>query len=371
MLSRLGSKKDEKPRRAFDDIRNLERDESEDEDMARWNSRKNKAKVKTAERLDKENMQPTGNEKKAISADVSGDVKKRSFGEKIAVVLPSTIPTEPEPAVETSSITKESKDVASPNNDVTTFEELLKSGKTRLTPIKSSEKSKQSSPASSAFLSLSGGSQSGTVLFTPGVKTPTYEGKFSTPPSRSSTKATRPTFQESGAKADGKRDHSVARDLLLEEVDTSPVPAEEKNGAEEEYDYKPYEESDCASPDRDHKSSFVPESPADLARQMAVESLFSKVRHNRMKNVEAAFQEGCDPYAMDSNGNTLLHICAQNNLSKMANLCIHYGCDINAFNKKGRTPLDYCDTYNFTTMGDWLVTLGAENGVYDISYNHK
>lgn len=72
----------------------------------------------------------------------------------------------------------------------------------------------------------------------------------------------------------------------------------------------------------------------------------------------------------DQNGNTLMHICAQNNLAKMANLCLHYGCDINAFNKKGRTPLDYCDTYSFTAMGDWLVTMGAENGEYYIA-DHK
>jgi ankyrin repeat protein len=60
----------------------------------------------------------------------------------------------------------------------------------------------------------------------------------------------------------------------------------------------------------------------------------------------------------------MLHVCAQNNLKKMAHLCIKHGCDVNARNKKGMTPLDYCDMLQFQAMAEWLVVMGAENGAY-------
>ena len=60
--------------------------------------------------------------------------------------------------------------------------------------------------------------------------------------------------------------------------------------------------------------------------------------------------------------NTMLHVCSQNNLRKLAGIVLEHGCDVNATNKKGMTPLDYCDKLNFKGMGEWLVTMGAENG---------
>lgn len=59
----------------------------------------------------------------------------------------------------------------------------------------------------------------------------------------------------------------------------------------------------------------------------------------------------------------MLHICAQNNLKKIAKICIQYNCDINAINNDGRTPLDICDKLQFRAMADWFIFMGAENGV--------
>jgi hypothetical protein len=92
-----------------------------------------------------------------------------------------------------------------------------------------------------------------------------------------------------------------------------------------------------------------------------VEQLFSKIRHNRMQFVVESFEGGCDPFVQDANGNTMLHVCAQNNIKKMANLCIKHGCDINARNRKGMTPLDYCDMLTFSGLAEWMVIMGAEN----------
>ena len=64
----------------------------------------------------------------------------------------------------------------------------------------------------------------------------------------------------------------------------------------------------------------------------------------------------------------MLHVCAQNNLKKMANLCIKNGCDLNAVNKKGMTPLDYCDMLKFDPLGEWMVAMGGENGP---NYHHR
>lgn len=68
----------------------------------------------------------------------------------------------------------------------------------------------------------------------------------------------------------------------------------------------------------------------------------------------------------DAHGNSLLHICAQNNLMKMSQVCVANGCRVNHRNKKGLTPLDYCDNYSFDKLGDWLVALGGENGHYSL-----
>jgi hypothetical protein len=100
----------------------------------------------------------------------------------------------------------------------------------------------------------------------------------------------------------------------------------------------------------------------NISTDIEVEQLFSKVRHNRIDDVRAILDGEMDVRTRDSNGNTLLHICAQNNLKKMANLVLDYGADINAENKKGITALDYCDNYHFDKLGDWFVQMGGDNG---------
>jgi ankyrin repeat protein len=82
-----------------------------------------------------------------------------------------------------------------------------------------------------------------------------------------------------------------------------------------------------------------------------------------MEYVESALESGAlrGTRVMDSNGNTLLHICAQNNLRKMAALVLSHGCDINALNHKSCSALDYAERYSFTKMADWLRSKGALN----------
>lgn len=93
-----------------------------------------------------------------------------------------------------------------------------------------------------------------------------------------------------------------------------------------------------------------------------LEVLFSRVRHNRYEYVAAVLDAGTAATVVDDNGNTLLHVCAQNNLKKMAALVIRNGCALSARNKKGFTPLDYCAMYSFYELRDWLLSMGASFG---------
>lgn len=89
--------------------------------------------------------------------------------------------------------------------------------------------------------------------------------------------------------------------------------------------------------------------------------LFSKVRHNRIEIVQDILSEGSRRTSRlrDDNGNSLLHVCAQNNLRKMASLVLSFGCEINAINYKACTALDYAERYSFSKLADWLRSKGA------------
>ena len=95
-----------------------------------------------------------------------------------------------------------------------------------------------------------------------------------------------------------------------------------------------------------------------------LEQIFSKTRHNHGPQVLDAIQKGFDVNVIDSNGNSLLHICAQNNHRKLAaSLLQNYPhCRVNGENFKGLTPLDYSEKYGFLKMTAWLSSVGAANG---------
>lgn len=100
----------------------------------------------------------------------------------------------------------------------------------------------------------------------------------------------------------------------------------------------------------------------ELTKQEVIDDVFSKARHNHLEQVFTAIYNGFDLTSIDRNGNTILHICAQNNRKKIASMVIQYGCNINANNYKNLTALDYCETYQFAKMADWLISKGAVNG---------
>lgn len=91
------------------------------------------------------------------------------------------------------------------------------------------------------------------------------------------------------------------------------------------------------------------------------ETVFSKIRHNRIESVKQFLDSNFDIQATDSNGNTMIHLCAQNNLKKMASVLLKYGCPKNERNFKGLTPLDYCYMYQHEALGEWMKGKGCES----------
>lgn len=268
MLSRLKSKKDT-TRRPFDDIGNIEHDGAEeDEDMVRWNRRKNKSKSKVntdgdAKIQDKENAPPSQPSNKVDqftdkkSRVLVAETKTTDAESKSMSCSPDKSISSPMPQVPPVNTTNTSSDQA--KADFMTFEGLLQSGRCRLTPIKSSEKSQRSSPASCDFLSPSSIPRNDSVITTSDSSTLSNEQKFGTPPSVLTSKASTQRHSHS--------DHSRT---------VQPVSQDKSI--------------------QDNKKEDTPPSPTDIARIMEAERLFSKVRHNRMEIVERALKEGCDPH---------------------------------------------------------------------------
>lgn len=95
-----------------------------------------------------------------------------------------------------------------------------------------------------------------------------------------------------------------------------------------------------------------------------LEQVFSKTRHNHGPEVLEAIQKGFDVNSIDSNGNSMMHICAQNNHRKLAASILqrYPQCQINIVNFKGLTPLDYAHKYGFSKMAAWLSSVSAESG---------
>jgi hypothetical protein len=92
-----------------------------------------------------------------------------------------------------------------------------------------------------------------------------------------------------------------------------------------------------------------------------IATVFSKARHNHMDYIlQKITQEQFNTNAKDEYGNTLLHICAQNNHRKLAQLILKHSSNTNIYTKnhKGFTALDYCEKYGFLKMYDWLQECG-------------
>jgi hypothetical protein len=154
-----------------------------------------------------------------------------------------------------------------------------------------------------------------------------------------------------------------------------PTPADRKIGRSTSKEYKHAIVEDAADSSEEYEEEEVdryvvekdhfPEVDEEEEREY-ITSVFSKARHNHLEFVvEKITKEKFNSNQRDEYGNTLLHICAQNNHRKLAALILKHApqTNVNAKNFKSLTPLDYCEKYGFMKMYDWLIEFGAEKDV--------
>lgn len=110
-------------------------------------------------------------------------------------------------------------------------------------------------------------------------------------------------------------------------------------------------------------SGGAPVSEEEEAFFTMVETVLSKARNNRYEEVEQALQNSFAVDSKDHHGNTLLMVCAQNGLKRMAKLVLRHGAEMNARNNKGQTALHYCFTYGYHALGEYLISKGCDPSI--------
>ena len=88
------------------------------------------------------------------------------------------------------------------------------------------------------------------------------------------------------------------------------------------------------------------------------ESIFSKARNGRYKEVGEIIDAGAPIDGTDSNGNTPLHAACQGGSLKTVKALLRRGCETNAQNRQGNTPLHYACAYKYQEVAEYLVRKG-------------
>jgi ankyrin repeat protein len=78
----------------------------------------------------------------------------------------------------------------------------------------------------------------------------------------------------------------------------------------------------------------------------------SFARHGKVSDLETLLSSYPDSRTVsidhiDDNGNTLLHIAAQNGQKRIVKLCLRYGFSVNAQNHHGNTPLHFASGFGY------------------------
>mmetsp|Transcript_58701 Transcript_58701/g.137962 ORF Transcript_58701/g.137962 Transcript_58701/m.137962 type:complete len:279 (-) Transcript_58701:326-1162(-) len=89
------------------------------------------------------------------------------------------------------------------------------------------------------------------------------------------------------------------------------------------------------------------------------ESIISKARHARYKEVQELIAQGAPINAQDSYGNTTLHAACQGGSTKTAKVLLREGCETNIQNLQGNTPLHLCFAFGYDELGEYLIRKGG------------
>jgi len=99
------------------------------------------------------------------------------------------------------------------------------------------------------------------------------------------------------------------------------------------------------------------------AMEEHVAKMFSYVRNADFEGVDTMLDEGVDVEVKDQNGNTPLHVAAQQGLKKIAKLLLRRGAKINTVNLAGNSILHYCFTYSFEELGEYFISKGCDDSL--------
>jgi hypothetical protein len=109
---------------------------------------------------------------------------------------------------------------------------------------------------------------------------------------------------------------------------------------------------------------------ADIARAEALSNDFKKLcslcRHSKFTDAEELVNQPDWTVPIDyqdEQGNTLLHIVAQNGNRRLVKLCIRRGANLNLQNLTGQTALHFAYGYGYAEVGDYLLSKGADDSI--------
>lgn len=108
----------------------------------------------------------------------------------------------------------------------------------------------------------------------------------------------------------------------------------------------------------------------EMLKQQRIAEDFKKAcslaRHGKFAEVEELMNQPDWNVSMeyqDEQGNTLLHIAAQNGNKRMVKLCLRREADINAQNLSGQTPMHYAYAYGYSDVGEYMLRKGANDSI--------
>eukprot|EP00595_Chromulina_sp_UTEXLB2642_P002944 CAMPEP_0196765022 /NCGR_PEP_ID=MMETSP1095-20130614/7402_1 /TAXON_ID=96789 ORGANISM="Chromulina nebulosa, Strain UTEXLB2642" /NCGR_SAMPLE_ID=MMETSP1095 /ASSEMBLY_ACC=CAM_ASM_000446 /LENGTH=648 /DNA_ID=CAMNT_0042122185 /DNA_START=1305 /DNA_END=3248 /DNA_ORIENTATION=+ len=109
---------------------------------------------------------------------------------------------------------------------------------------------------------------------------------------------------------------------------------------------------------------------AEISRAQVMLQDFNKIcslcRHNKYNEIEQLINQpdwSLPIDYQDEQGNTLLHIAAQNGNKRMIKICLRRGITLDVQNLQGQTALHYLYGYGYTDVGDYLVKKGANDSI--------
>jgi hypothetical protein len=104
-----------------------------------------------------------------------------------------------------------------------------------------------------------------------------------------------------------------------------------------------------------------------LESQVAFEKALVAAKSDNLAEIEAALDADISVETMDSYGNTLLLLAAQQGSKRMCKFLLRRGANVNAQNAVGNTVLHFCYQYKKFELGEYLKKIGADDTILNMA----